>query len=50
MAAPLEVLWSCYEDGIEHCSVCESCMRARRAFSSAAVPEDLWPAGLKPLE
>jgi 7-cyano-7-deazaguanine synthase len=50
LAAPLEIVWSCYEDGIEHCGICESCMRVRRAFTAAAVPGDLWPAGLTPLE
>jgi 7-cyano-7-deazaguanine synthase len=49
LAAPLESVWSCYEEDIEHCGACESCMRARRAYTAAKVPPQLWPVGLRPL-
>jgi 7-cyano-7-deazaguanine synthase len=33
--APLEVVYSCYEGGPQHCGQCESCRRLARAFRSA---------------
>lgn len=35
IAAPLELIWSCYEGGPEHCWRCESCLRLRRALSDS---------------
>jgi 7-cyano-7-deazaguanine synthase len=41
--APLDLVWSCYEGGPEHCLRCESCLRLRRAFEEAgeSVPRGL---------
>lgn len=39
--APLEYSWSCYTDGPVPCGTCESCMRRKRAFSRAGVPDPL---------
>lgn len=33
--APLEMVWSCYEGGEEHCWRCESCLRLKRALKAA---------------
>jgi len=33
IGAPLDLVWSCYRGGDEHCWRCESCMRLRRALS-----------------
>jgi 7-cyano-7-deazaguanine synthase len=30
---PLEYVWSCYEDGEEHCGQCESCKRSYNAIT-----------------
>jgi len=35
IGAPLEEIWSCYEDGDRMCGKCESCMRLKRALSSS---------------
>jgi 7-cyano-7-deazaguanine synthase len=35
IGAPLEMVWSCYESGGEHCWRCESCLRLRRALTRA---------------
>lgn len=35
--APLELSYSCYMGEEEHCGVCESCMRRKRAFESAGL-------------
>jgi 7-cyano-7-deazaguanine synthase len=32
IGAPLELVWSCYRGGVEHCWRCESCLRLRRAL------------------
>ena len=32
IGAPLDLVWSCYRGGEEHCWRCESCMRLRRAL------------------
>lgn len=50
VGAPLESIWVCRQDDLEHCGQCEGCLRTRRAFTAAAVPEGLWPVGLEPLE
>ncbi len=39
IAAPLELIWSCYEGGEEHCWRCESCLRLRRALSDSGAWE-----------
>jgi len=49
LAAPLEYVWSCYTKDEQHCGVCESCMRARRAYTAAGVPDSIRPKGLSPL-
>jgi len=33
--APMEEIWSCYEDGDRMCGKCESCMRLKRALSAS---------------
>jgi len=38
LAAPLHVIWSCYQGGEHHCWQCESCLRLRRAL----VASGLW--------
>ncbi|MCD6506329.1 7-cyano-7-deazaguanine synthase QueC [Candidatus Poribacteria bacterium] len=35
IGAPLEMVWSCYEGGEEHCWRCESCLRLKRALVEA---------------
>lgn len=35
IAAPLEMIWSCYEGKERMCGSCESCQRAQRAFAEA---------------
>jgi 7-cyano-7-deazaguanine synthase len=37
--APLELSYSCYQGGEEHCGVCESCMRRKRAFINAVITD-----------
>lgn len=37
--APLELSYSCYMGQEEHCGVCESCMRRKRAFEDAGVED-----------
>lgn len=32
---PLDLVWSCYEEGPERCWICESCKRSERAFLAA---------------
>jgi len=32
MGAPLDLVWSCYRGGEEHCWRCESCLRLKRAL------------------
>ena len=36
---PLELVWSCYEDGDEPCEKCESCRRFERAVEAADAQE-----------
>ena len=33
--APLDLIWSCYRGGEEHCWRCESCLRLKRALQRA---------------
>lgn len=35
--APLNLTYSCYKGEKEHCGVCESCMRRKRAFRDAEI-------------
>ncbi|MGD8237608.1 MAG: 7-cyano-7-deazaguanine synthase QueC [Armatimonadota bacterium] len=35
IAAPIDVIWSCYDGGAEHCYRCESCARLKRALRAA---------------
>lgn len=37
--APMELSYSCYNGGITHCGVCESCMRRKRGFKKANVKD-----------
>jgi 7-cyano-7-deazaguanine synthase len=37
--APIDLTWSCYEDGSQPCGRCESCVRRQRAIERAATPE-----------
>ncbi len=38
--APFEYLWSCYNDGVKMCGVCESCQRLKRALKVNNFYED----------
>jgi len=35
--APMDLSYSCYMGEIEHCGICESCMRRKRAFKESSV-------------
>ncbi|MGZ7069090.1 MAG: 7-cyano-7-deazaguanine synthase, partial [Methanobacterium sp.] len=37
--APLNLSYSCYMGENEHCGVCESCMRRKRAFKEANIED-----------
>ncbi|PKL72940.1 MAG: 7-cyano-7-deazaguanine synthase QueC [Methanobacteriales archaeon HGW-Methanobacteriales-2] len=39
--APLELSYSCYNGGNEHCGLCESCMRRKRAFMEANIKDQV---------
>ncbi|BDZ69610.1 7-cyano-7-deazaguanine synthase QueC [Methanobacterium petrolearium] len=39
IGAPMQLSYSCYMGGEEHCGWCESCMRRKRAFKSANVED-----------
>ena len=36
---PLELSYSCYKGFEDHCGVCESCMRRKRAFNMAEIQD-----------
>lgn len=38
--APMNLSYSCYMGEDEHCGICESCMRRRRAFEEANVEDE----------
>ncbi len=46
LGAPLDMIWCCYRGGEVHCGRCESCLRARRAFTGAGAPVKMIPPGL----
>ena len=37
--APMELSYSCYTGGKEHCGTCESCKRRKRAFKKANIKD-----------
>lgn len=39
--APLDLTWSCYYAGGKPCLACESCVRRKRAFEMAGIPDPL---------
>ncbi|MEM2192354.1 MAG: 7-cyano-7-deazaguanine synthase, partial [Candidatus Hadarchaeales archaeon] len=39
LGVPLEVTWSCYQDGKYHCGRCESCNNRKMAFKKAGIPD-----------
>ena len=39
IGAPLKLSYSCYKGFEEHCGVCESCMRRKRAFNRAKIED-----------
>jgi 7-cyano-7-deazaguanine synthase len=39
VGAPLELIWSCYGDGEEHCWECTSCLRLKRALEANGIYE-----------
>jgi len=39
IGAPMNISYSCYMGKKEHCGVCESCMRRKRAFEYAGVED-----------
>ncbi|OPX60742.1 MAG: queuosine biosynthesis protein QueC [Methanobacterium sp. PtaB.Bin024] len=39
IGAPMQLSYSCYMGGEEHCGWCESCLRRKRAFKSADVED-----------
>jgi len=43
IGAPLQLTWSCYGDGPEHCFECPSCRRLRAALQAAGIWES-WQA------
>lgn len=38
--APMELSYSCYTGGDEHCGICESCKRRKRAFINADIKDE----------
>jgi 7-cyano-7-deazaguanine synthase len=39
--APLQYSWSCYTEGPVPCGICESCIRRKRAFEMADIPDPI---------
>ena len=48
IGAPLDLCWSCYDDGARHCGRCESCARLRRAARAAGCEDWLVAQGVLP--
>ncbi len=41
LRAPLQLSWSCYQNGEKACGVCDSCALRLRAFEQAGVPDPI---------
>jgi 7-cyano-7-deazaguanine synthase len=41
LGVPLELTWSCYEEGTEHCGKCQGCLQRKRAFRDAGISDPL---------
>ncbi len=39
LGAPMDLSYSCYKGEKEHCGVCESCMRRKRAFKESGIED-----------
>ena len=39
VGAPMDLSYSCYKGRKEHCGVCESCMRRKRAFQESGIED-----------
>lgn len=39
VGAPMDLSYSCYKGEKEHCGVCESCMRRKRAFKESGIED-----------
>jgi len=42
IGAPIDLVWSCYQGGDEHCGQCESCARLERALRAAGAWDWFW--------
>ncbi|MDD3754095.1 MAG: 7-cyano-7-deazaguanine synthase QueC [Methanobacterium sp.] len=40
ISSPMNISYSCYMGETQHCGICESCMRRKRAFEFAGVPDE----------
>ncbi|HHY00505.1 MAG TPA: 7-cyano-7-deazaguanine synthase QueC [Methanothermobacter sp.] len=40
ISSPMNISYSCYMGESQHCGICESCMRRKRAFKFAGVPDE----------
>ena len=40
ISSPMNISYSCYMGETQHCGICESCMRRKRAFKFAGVPDE----------
>lgn len=50
LSAPLELTWSCYEGGDQHCGRCGTCTERREAFMQAGIPDATpYDADLEPI-
>ena len=45
LKVPLELTWSCHEDGKTPCEKCRGCIGRRKAFEDAGVPDPLLSVG-----